>query len=449
MPRPKTQKKPKYEPVLQLPPLSHEEFTALRDNIAVNGVLIPILIDSDGPIRKIIDGNYRKRIADQLGYDCPEIVQAGLDEEEKRTLARALNIARRQLNTEQKRALIADQLRETPNWSLRRLGKMLGVDGKTVASVRAEMASTAELPQFDRTVGEDGKYRPANKPLKAVARSPVERNARIGAVTLIEGDCRTELKKIASHSVDAIITDPIYPEVNRQYGRITEEDWHDLMRAVVGESRRILKPKGSTVFILQPNFEKIGKMRLWIYDFVAWAGRELGLVQDCYWWAINCLPTRATQRNVGLMRQSIKWCVWLGPPDCYRNQDAVLWEASEAMAAMNWSDRCLRNFPSGHTVRPGRVATAAIERGGVTPFNVLPLASTNPGDYCGHPASTPCELAAWWCRYILPAGGVLLDPFVGSGTILAAGLDHGASKVIGIDKEIKYIQIASRRIAEG
>jgi len=95
------------------------------------------------------------------------------------------------------------------------------------------------------------------------------------------------------------------------------------------------------------------------------------------------------------------------------------------------------------------VAAAAMERGGVTPFNVLPLAATNPADHCGHPASTPYELAAWWCRYILPPDGVLLDPFVGSGTMLQAGLDHGASKVIGIEKEKKYLQIANRRITNG
>jgi len=133
----------------------------LRDNIAANGVLVPILVDSNGPCRKIIDGNYRKAIADELDYDCPEIVHAGLDEEEKRTLARALNLARRQFSTEQKREVIADQLRETPGWSLRRTAKMLGVDHKTVASVRDDLHSSGEIPQFDRTVGLDGKYRSA------------------------------------------------------------------------------------------------------------------------------------------------------------------------------------------------------------------------------------------------------------------------------------------------
>ena len=41
-----------------------------------------------------------------------------------------------------------------------------------------------------------------------------------------------------------MICDPIYPEVNREYGRITEQKWHSLMREVVTECRRILKPKG-------------------------------------------------------------------------------------------------------------------------------------------------------------------------------------------------------------
>ena len=71
-------RKPVYEPVLKLPALPYEQFLALRDHIAVNGVLVPILVDGDGPRRKIIDGNYRKAIADELGYDCPGAVHAGL-----------------------------------------------------------------------------------------------------------------------------------------------------------------------------------------------------------------------------------------------------------------------------------------------------------------------------------------------------------------------------------
>lgn len=164
MPRAKsrnqTAKKVRYKALLDLPPLSPEERDGLAQSIAVNGVLMPILVDCDGPLRRIIDGNHRKEIADELGYECPEVVHEGEDEE-LRMLARSLNLARRQLNRDQKREIIADQLRETPNRSARWIGKMLGVDGKTVTSVRLDLGATAEIPQLDRTVGADGKERPA------------------------------------------------------------------------------------------------------------------------------------------------------------------------------------------------------------------------------------------------------------------------------------------------
>ena len=161
MPKTKTGRKPKYRSVLQLPPLPPDQFEALRQNIGINGVLVPILVDGDGPVRGIIDGNYRKKIADELGYECPEIVQAGMDDNEKRTLARALNLARRQLSRDEKRRLIADQLRESPDKSLRWIAKMLGVHHTTVGSVRHELFSTGGISQLDRTVGTDGKSRPA------------------------------------------------------------------------------------------------------------------------------------------------------------------------------------------------------------------------------------------------------------------------------------------------
>jgi DNA modification methylase len=450
MPKTKIASKVKYEPVLKLPPLSYEEFTALRDNIAVNGVLIPILVDSDGPRRKIIDGNFRKQIANELGYDCPEIVQAGLDEDEKRALARALNLARRQLSADQKRQLIADQLRETPDKSLRWVAKMLGVHHTTVGTVRGEMQSTGELASCPRTLGADGKYRPAVKPLKAVARSSVERKGRVEAVTLIHGDCQNELKEISSRTVDAVICDPIYPEVNREYGRISEANWHAMMKAVVAECRRVLKPKGSAVFIFQPNYDKIGKMRLWLWEFLLWAAKDWNLVQDVYWWSIDAMPLAGTNRKYGLLRQSVKMCIWLGSPDCYRNQDAVLWTPSQATSAKHRSDIALRTGPSGRTFRNSTIAKSADERGGTTPFNLLPISTGGqPGGAEHHPAATPYDVAAWWCRYLLPPGGVLLDPFCGSGTMLVAGLDHGASRVFGIEKEKQYLAIAKRRIANG
>ena len=62
----KTARKVRYEPVLRLPPLPYEQFLSLKDNIAVNGVLVPIVVDGNGRRRKIIDGNNRKTMADEI-----------------------------------------------------------------------------------------------------------------------------------------------------------------------------------------------------------------------------------------------------------------------------------------------------------------------------------------------------------------------------------------------
>jgi site-specific DNA-methyltransferase (adenine-specific) len=58
-------------------------------------------------------------------------------------------------------------------------------------------------------------------------------------------------------------------------------------------------------------------------------------------------------------------------------------------------------------------------------------------------------LCEWLVRYLLPPQGVALDPFCGSGSTLLAALDRGASKVIGIDREAKYLSIARRRVEAG
>jgi DNA modification methylase len=272
---------------------------------------------------------------------------------------------------------------------------------------------------------------------------------RLKATRLIHGDCRRELKKLPSKSLDLILTDPPYPEIDREYGRLTESEWHELMRGVVNEGRRLLKPSGSMVIFVQPNFEKVGKMRLWLWEFVAWVGREWNLIQDVYWWSFDAMPLASSHRNKGLLRHSVKMCVWLGAPDCYRNQDNVLCTPSDTLFAEGKSDKALRTNPSGRTYRDSRIAETVEERGGTTPFNLLPVAvggTTGQGN--GHPATTPYDVAAWWVTYLLPKGGVLMDCFAGSGTMLAAGLDFGASKVIGIEQHKKYLKIAEKRIVE-
>lgn len=143
-----------------LPPLSAEEYENLKADIAARGVQVPVEYDEQG---NVLDGHHRLRACQELGVkDWPRVIRAGLTEEGKRTHARQLNLARRHLNQEQKRTLIAEQLKETPEKSDRQVAGKLGVSDKTVGAVRKELEGIAEIPQSDRETA-DGRIYPRER----------------------------------------------------------------------------------------------------------------------------------------------------------------------------------------------------------------------------------------------------------------------------------------------
>jgi DNA modification methylase len=268
-------------------------------------------------------------------------------------------------------------------------------------------------------------------------------------VEIIQGDCRVEMARIESGTVDAVITDPPYPEIDRPYGRLSEPEWHALMDVVVTECRRILKLSGSVMFVLQANQEFVGRTRAWLWEFLAKWSREWNQVQDIYWWNTSAPPTVHCQRTNGLTRPSLKWCVWLGDPGCYRDQDSVLMNAAEATLSDKRVERHeLSKKPSGQSMRYGRALATFRERGGVTPFNLLPIANSDSqasSGTNGHGAGTPHDLADWWVRYISPPDGLVCDPFAGVGTIPIAALQR-KRRVIAIERHGPYVETMKRRI---
>lgn len=267
---------------------------------------------------------------------------------------------------------------------------------------------------------------------------------------LITGDCREVLRDLPDRSVDACVTDPPYPEIDRDYGRLSEYAWHELIDVVILGIKRVLKHSGSAMLVLQPNSERVGQLRPWLWEFLAKWTRKWNMIQDVWWWNHTAPPTVHCQRRYGLMRPSLKVCAWFGAPDCYRNQNGVLWATSEAMKAIKHEDRALRYYPSGVHIREGRIAATVSERGGVTPFNLLPIANANSvssGGAKGHGAATPDRLCEWWIKYIVPPGGLVLDPFSGAGTtgIAANNLGHN---YVGIELNPENNEIARARIEE-
>ena len=68
------------------------------------------------------------------------------------------------------------------------------------------------------------------------------------------------------------------------------------------------------------------------------------------------------------------------------------------------------------------------------------------GEGNNHPTVKSLSLMRYLCRLITPPGGLILDPFAGSGTTCLAAKQEGF-RFIGIEKEPEYAEIARRRIA--
>jgi ParB-like chromosome segregation protein Spo0J len=144
-------------PYQVMPALAPDEFEALKADIAARGVQVPVEYDEMG---NILDGHHRVQACFDLGIThWPRLVRHGMSEEEKRRHARRLNLDRRHLNSEQKRALIAQELKEHPASSDRAIGSGLNVDHKTVGAVREGLETTGEIPQLEQREGRDKRTR--------------------------------------------------------------------------------------------------------------------------------------------------------------------------------------------------------------------------------------------------------------------------------------------------
>ena len=67
--------------------------------------------------------------------------------------------------------------------------------------------------------------------------------------------------------------------------------------------------------------------------------------------------------------------------------------------------------------------------------------------YAEHPTQKPIGIVSPLIEFSVPADGVALDPFMGSGTTLRAAKDLGR-KAIGIEIHETYCEIAARRMEQ-
>jgi len=128
-----------------------------------------------------------------------------------------------------------------------------------------------------------------------------------------------------------------------------------------------------------------------------------------------------------LIPPSESWLLWIKRPAGYDFDDD---KRSYAVAEMAWTD-------FGGKPRTKHLTWDGGKRAG-DPSNRT---------FC-HPAQKPLELMRWCIDLAPPTDGVVLDPFMGSGTTMRAAKDAGR-QAIGIEIDEAYCEIAAKRLAQG
>jgi hypothetical protein len=177
----------KIHPACELFPLMPpDELKALGEDIKTNGLQQRITLwpVDEPPGYVLLDGRNRLDAMEAVGLKLVDNPNATTVEEIfagdniRATLiapipAKAIdpvsyvisaNIRRRHLTCEQKRTLIAELLRADPNRSNLWTAKLVGVDDKTVGSVRRDLEARSEIPNVAKTIDTKGRQQPIRKP---------------------------------------------------------------------------------------------------------------------------------------------------------------------------------------------------------------------------------------------------------------------------------------------
>lgn len=86
--------------------------------------------------------------------------------------------------------------------------------------------------------------------------------------------------------------------------------------------------------------------------------------------------------------------------------------------------------------------------GGVSRFFYVAKASQRErGQYNSHPTVKPLKLMEWLCKLACPPGGLVIDPFAGSGSTGLACLQTGR-RFIGVELDAGYAKIAVKRLKQ-
>ncbi|HEX8720648.1 MAG TPA: site-specific DNA-methyltransferase [Pyrinomonadaceae bacterium] len=264
------------------------------------------------------------------------------------------------------------------------------------------------------------------------------------ACTVVCGDSREVLRSYEGQ-VDLIVTSPPYADARRShYDSVHPDEFAGWFMTFHEPFWDALKPSGSLVVNIKDKVVEGVRHRYVWHTVEALSAAGWLCIEDYVWHKTNPMPGYWPTR----LRDGWEYCFHLAKSKRpYMNQDAVRrpvgdWVESR-LAKLGENDRGRQN--SANASGFGRDLSRWVDKRTVLPSNVLSLALV--GQNKGHPAVFPVELPLFFIRLLCPEGGLVCDPFGGSGTTGLAALAAGRRSLL-IDNNEQYYRAAVKRLRE-
>src|SRR3989338_756501 len=260
---------------------------------------------------------------------------------------------------------------------------------------------------------------------------------------IILGDCKNELQKLPENSVDLVITSPPYADQRKStYGGIHPNEYVEWFLPTSQELIRTLKPTGTFVLNIK---EKVlgGERHTYVLELIL-ALRKQGWfwTEEFIWHKKNSFPGKWPNR----FRDS-----WERLLQFNKTKDFNMYQEEVMVPMGKWAKTRLKNLSVVDLIRDeSKVGSGFrknisnwINRDMAYPTNVLHLATE-----CGnknHSAAFPEALPEWFIKLFTKEGGVVLDPFLGSGTTSKVAKRMRRNS-IGIEILEEYYRMAKMNI---
>jgi site-specific DNA-methyltransferase (adenine-specific) len=271
------------------------------------------------------------------------------------------------------------------------------------------------------------------------------------------GDALSELKKLPDGLADCIVTSPPYYGQRDYHGEdeigreSTPQEYVARLASVFGEAQRVLKSTGTLWLVLGDKYHRGRLLGMPWRVALALADDGWILRRDIVWHKPNAMPSAARNRPT-VDHEYIFFFV--RAKDYYYDADAV------REPHVTFGEQSRMRGGRAHFFRRGGTPEAGKNGGKINlhdgrwdqAFHPLgrnkrtvwsiPLSKFREA----HFAVFPEELVATCIAAGCPAGGLVLDPFLGSGTTAVVARKLGR-RYLGIDCVAEYCEMARRRLS--